>query len=92
LALASPTAILWFAAVGGSVIASFGGDRRVLLPFAAGFFTAGLVWALAFAYAASSLRRILGDQLTRALSAISAVLFLYFAAMVFIAGLRQALR
>src|SRR5579864_4325793 len=37
LALASPTAILWFAAAGGSVISSFGGDRRTLYPFAAGF-------------------------------------------------------
>jgi len=92
LALASPTAILWFAAVGGSVIASFGGDRRVLLPFAAGFITAGMAWAFGFAYAAAALRRILGEQLVRALSAIAAALFVYFAALVFTTGLRHALR
>jgi L-lysine exporter family protein LysE/ArgO len=89
LALASPTSILWFAAVGGSVIASFGGDRRVLLPFAIGFFGAGIGWAFAFAYGAAALRRILGDQFVRALSAISAALFLYFAVMVFLSGLAK---
>jgi L-lysine exporter family protein LysE/ArgO len=44
LALASPTAILWFAAVGGSVIASFGSGRGrnvTLVPFVAGFTAAG---------------------------------------------------
>jgi L-lysine exporter family protein LysE/ArgO len=93
LALASPTAILWFAAVGGSVIASYaapGGDNtRVLELFAVGFVTAGIAWAALFAYGASALRRVLGANLIRGLSFASALLFLYFAADVFLRGLRE---
>jgi L-lysine exporter family protein LysE/ArgO len=88
LALASPTAILWFAAVGGSVIASFGGDRGALLPFAAGFAAAGLTWAAMIAYGAGALRGSLGRPLTRTLALVSAIVFLYLAAMVFVRGLR----
>jgi L-lysine exporter family protein LysE/ArgO len=93
LALASPSAILWFAAVGGSVIASYGipgeDNRRVLLTFAAGFATAGLVWAAAFAYGAAALKRLLGAKLMRALALASAILFLYFAVDVFVRGWRE---
>jgi len=93
LALASPTAILWFAAVGGSVIASFGdrttgGDRGTLLPFAAGFASAGLTWAAMIAYGAGALRGSLGKPLTRVLALVSAGVFLYLAAVVFVRGLR----
>ena len=89
LALASPTAILWFAAVGGSLIASFGGDRGTLLPFAAGFAAAGITWAALVAYGAGALRGSLGKPVIRALAFISAILFLYFAAIVFVRGLRE---
>lgn len=89
LAIASPTAILWFAAVGGSVIASFGGGRSVLWPFAAGFFAGGVVWSAALSYGASGFRRAMGARLVRWLSLASAVLFLYFAVDVFLRGLRQ---
>jgi L-lysine exporter family protein LysE/ArgO len=89
LALASPTAILWFAAVGGSVIASFGGERGTLFPFAAGFAAAGLTWAALIAYGAGSLRGTLGKPVIRILALISAILFLYFAATVFARGLRN---
>jgi len=88
LALASPTAILWFAAVGGSVIASFGGDRGTLLPFAAGFASAGLTWAAMIAYGAGALGGSLGKPLTRVLALVSAIVFLYLAAVVFVRGLR----
>ena len=93
LALASPTAILWFAAVGGSVIASFGdrttgGDRGALVPFAAGFAAAGLTWAAMIAYGAGALRGSLGKPLTRTLALVSAIVFLYLAAVVFVRGLR----
>jgi L-lysine exporter family protein LysE/ArgO len=92
LALASPTAILWFAAVGGSIIASFGGgrageDRRALFPFASGFAAAGLTWAALIAYGAGALIGSLGKPVIRILAFISALLFLYFAAMVFVRGL-----
>jgi L-lysine exporter family protein LysE/ArgO len=89
LALASPTAILWFAAVGGSVIASFGRERTTLASFAAGFALAGLAWAAAFAYGVAALRAVLGKTMMRGLSLVSALLFLYFAAVVFVRGLRD---
>jgi L-lysine exporter family protein LysE/ArgO len=87
MALASPTAILWFAAVGGSVIASFGGHRSSSGPFVAGFAAAGLAWSGLFAYAAAKLR-LLGHTFIRAFSLVSALLFLYFAGIVFINGLQ----
>ena len=88
LALASPTSILWFAAVGGSVIASFAGQRRVLLPLVAGFFVAGVLWSFALAFGAARVGRAGGARVVRILSALSAVLFAYFAFDVFRAGLR----
>jgi L-lysine exporter family protein LysE/ArgO len=88
LALASPTSILWFAAVGGSVIASFAGQRRVLPPFVAGFFVAGVLWSFAIAFGAARVGRAAGVGAVRILSALSAVLFAYFALDVFRAGLR----
>ena len=87
LALASPTAIVWFAAVGGSVIAAYGGQRRVLVPFAAGFFLAGVAWSVVLAFGAAALSRWGGRRLVRVLSLVSALLFLYFAATIFLRGL-----
>ena len=46
LALSSPSAILWFAAVGGSVIAAHATGRAALWPFLGGFFAAGVCWSL----------------------------------------------
>jgi L-lysine exporter family protein LysE/ArgO len=88
LALASPSGVLWFAAVGGAVIASQGGDRRQLAPFALGFFAASVAWSAVLAFAANLLRRGLGAVLVRALSLLSALLFLYLAVVVFLQGLR----
>jgi len=87
LALASPTGILWFAAVGGSVIASFG-NRNSLFPFAAGFGAAAVTWSFVFAYTAAALR-MFGARVVRAISLVSALLFLYFAVAVFVDGLRR---
>jgi L-lysine exporter family protein LysE/ArgO len=87
LSLASPTAILWFAVVGGSVIAELGGTRADLIPFAAGFFAAGLAWSAGLAAAAATLRHVGGRRLSRALAFASALLFIYFAVMVFVRGL-----
>lgn len=89
LALGSPTGILWYAAVGGSVIASFGGDRRQLLPFAVGFFLAGVIWSGILSYGTGYLRRVGGRRVTRVLSLVSAILFLYFAISVFFQGLGE---
>jgi L-lysine exporter family protein LysE/ArgO len=89
LALASPSAILWFAAVGGSVIATYGGSRAVLLPFLAGFWLAGALWSAGVAYGAGALRRLLGHRLVQWLSLASAALFVFFAIKVFLDGLRD---
>ena len=86
LALASPTAILWFAAVGGGVIAASGGARAQLIPFAGGFFSAGVVWSAVVAGAAALLQRVGGQKVARALALVSALLFLYFAGVVFVRG------
>jgi L-lysine exporter family protein LysE/ArgO len=92
LALASPTAILWFAAVGGSVIAGYGeqsADNGTVLIFASGFAAAGVSWAAALAYGAGQLKARIGANLVRGLSIGSAALFLYFAAGVFLRGWRE---
>jgi L-lysine exporter family protein LysE/ArgO len=86
LALASPTAVLWFAAVGGGVIAASGGVRAQLVPFAGGFFVAGIVWSALLAGAASLLERVGGRRVARVLALVSALLFLYFAFVVFRRG------
>jgi L-lysine exporter family protein LysE/ArgO len=86
LALASPTAIVWFAAVGGGVIAASGGARAQLIPFVGGFFCAGVVWSAVVAGSAALLQRVGGRKVARVLAFISAVLFLYFAAVVFVRG------
>jgi L-lysine exporter family protein LysE/ArgO len=91
LALASPTAILWFAAVGGGVIASFAGDKRPLAPFVGGFFFAGVVWSLGLAWSAAALGRVAGPKVVRVLSALSAGLFAYLAVIVFLNGIRTLL-
>ena len=87
LALASPTGILWFAAVGGSVIASSVSDRNAVWGFGAGFATAALLWSAVFPYAAATLRHF-GSHLVRVISVVSALLFLYFAISVFVEGAR----
>jgi L-lysine exporter family protein LysE/ArgO len=89
LALASPSAILWFAAVGGSVIATYGGDRAVLVPFLIGFWVAGALWSAALAYGGGALRRALGPRLVQGLSLASAALFVFFAGKVFLDGWRE---
>jgi len=86
LALASPTAILWFAAVGGGVIAASGGVRSQLVPFAGGFFVAGVAWSAGLAGAASMLERVGGRRVARVLAFVSTLLFLYFAVVVFRRG------
>jgi L-lysine exporter family protein LysE/ArgO len=91
VALSSPTSILWFVAVGGNVIAASAGRREALGPFVAGFFIAGVAWSFAVAYAAVALRRLGGERLVRILSAVSAALFLFLAAIVFRDGLRTLL-
>ncbi len=92
LALASPSAILWFATVGGSVIAaSSGGETVSLLAFFGGFFTASVMWSVFMAFLAAQGRRLMGPGLVRGFSLLSAAMFLYFAVKVFLDGYRTLL-
>ncbi|SFU79441.1 L-lysine exporter family protein LysE/ArgO [Alicyclobacillus macrosporangiidus] len=89
LALASPSAILWFAAVGGSVIAATGQHVPVrgLAAFYAGFFCAGVLWSALVALVAGRARQWLGPRTMRGVSLLSALLLVYFAIRVFLQGL-----
>jgi L-lysine exporter family protein LysE/ArgO len=89
LALSSPTAILWFAAVGGSVIAAHASDRSALWPFFAGFFAAGVLWTIALAALTGYAHRRLSANFTRVLALLSAGLFAYFALVVFVGGYKE---
>jgi L-lysine exporter family protein LysE/ArgO len=89
LALASPSAILWFAAVGGSLIATSVhlSTELGLAMFYGGFFLQGMIWSLAVAVLASSTGRALGPRLVRWASIASGALFAWFAVRVFVSGL-----
>lgn len=93
LALSSPSAILWFAAVGGSVIAATARRYQIdtLATFFLGFFCAGVLWSFVVAYVSGQVRKIIGTQWVRLLSLVSAVLFIYFACRVFLNGLHTLL-
>lgn len=87
LALSSPSAILWFATIGGSVIASSGAESSAaLLMFFGGFFSASIAWSLFMAGVSSQGGKWLGQRLVRGFSFVSALLFLYFAGKVFVDG------
>lgn len=89
LALASPSAILWFAAVGGSLIAASTqlSSTTGLAMFYVGFFAQGMIWSLAVAVLAAVTGRALGPQLVRGASIASGALFAWFAVRVFVSGL-----
>jgi L-lysine exporter family protein LysE/ArgO len=92
LALASPSAILWFATVGGSIIASSGLNSGVtLLAFFGGFFLASCLWCLAVALVCNHGGKLMGPKLVRGFSLASAALFLYFAVKVFVNGYKTLL-
>ena len=75
MAIASPSAILWFASVGGGLIATAtSGSGSQVWPFFCGFFIAGTAWSTIVAITGS--RAIAaGTGFVRGLAAISALLF-----------------
>jgi L-lysine exporter family protein LysE/ArgO len=92
LALASPSAILWFATIGGSVIAaSHDGSQVSLLFFFSGFFAAGIVWSIFLSLIAAQGGKLMGPRLIRSFSLVSAVLFFCFACKVFYNGYQSLL-
>ncbi|WP_322015513.1 LysE family translocator [Paraburkholderia sp. J12] len=87
LALSSPSAILWFAAVGGALIAKSGATSAgAAALFLTGFFLGGLGWTLFLCSLASHGRKRAGTTLLRACHVLSALLFAYFSYSVIVHG------
>ncbi len=87
LSLASPTAILWFASIGGSVIANqnFGGYNDIIF-FLGGFTASSLVWSLFLAYISFKGGQLMKNRIKKIFSVLSAIIFLILAVYVFING------
>lgn len=93
LVISSPTGLVWFATVAGSVVSSAIGDasNQSLLPFIFGFVTVSVMWGAILAYVSSLGGKIMGRKMMRLFSFISGVLFLYFAIYVFTNGIENIL-
>ena len=90
LAMSSPSAILWFAAVGGTLIARSGGGGPLSSAlFLGGFLCAGLLWSAGLCFAASHGGKLLGDKLLRYSYMASAAIFCYFAVYVILSGYNE---
>ncbi|MGS0895018.1 LysE family translocator [Burkholderia stagnalis] len=90
LAMSSPSAILWFAAVGGALIAKAGATTPATASiFLSGFFLGGLAWTLFMCTLASQGRKRAGAGLMRACHVTSALLFAYFSYSVIVGGYRD---
>jgi L-lysine exporter family protein LysE/ArgO len=90
LAMSSPSAILWFAAVGGALIAKAGATTPATASvFLSGFFLGGLAWTLFICTLASQGRKRAGAGLMRACHVVSALLFAYFSYSVIVGGYRD---
>lgn len=90
LAMSSPSAILWFAAVGGALIAKAGATTPAMASvFLSGFFLGGLAWTLFVCTLASQGRKRAGATLMRACHVVSALLFAYFSYSVIVGGYRD---
>ncbi|WP_322023400.1 LysE family translocator [Burkholderia sp. BCC1977] len=90
LAMSSPSAILWFAAVGGALIAKAGATTPATASvFLSGFFLGGLAWTLFMCTLASQGRKRAGAGLMRACHVASALLFAYFSYSVIVGGYRD---
>lgn len=90
LAMSSPTAILWFAAVGGALISRMGnGSTADAGWFLSGFFLAGMLWSALLCAVGSIGGRMLGAKMLRWSYIASALIFCYFAAYVIVSGYRE---
>jgi L-lysine exporter family protein LysE/ArgO len=90
LAISSPSAIVWFAAVGGALIAKAGAtNERAASVFLGGFFLGSLCWTLFLCTLASQGRKRAGAGLLRACHIASALLFAYLSYSVIVDGYRD---
>ncbi|MDU8458433.1 LysE family translocator [Pseudomonas syringae group sp. J254-4] len=86
LAMSSPSAILWFAAVGGALIARQGSDLASASTFLVGFVAAGVVWSISLCALAHQGGRFMGERMLRWSYIASALIFAYFTLYVVITG------
>jgi len=86
LAMSSPSAILWFAAVGGAIIARQGNDLATAGLFLSGFFAAGVLWSISLCAVAYQGGRLIGERLMKYTYIASALIFAYFAVYVVVSG------
>lgn len=90
LAMSSPSAILWFAAVGGALIAKAGATSTGSASlFLGGFFLGGLAWTVFICTLASQGRKRAGASLLRGCHIVSALLFAYLSYSVIVGGYRD---
>ena len=89
LALSSPSAIVWFAAVGGALIAQ--SDLKgweATASFLTGFFVAGVVWTCGICFVARQGGKVFGAKALSLCYFASAALFAFFAWQVVTSGYR----
>lgn len=90
LAMSSPTAILWFASVGGALISRMGhGNAAATSWFLSGFFIAGVFWTCVLCLVGSMGGKLLGQRLLKYSYLASALIFCYFAIYVIGSGYRE---
>lgn len=92
LAMASPSAIIWHATVGGAVISNTAEENfAAVWILLSGYLAAGVVWSLFLSLASSQGRR-LGPRFMQGISLFSALIFAILAIKVFLDGYHQLIR
>ncbi len=92
LALASPTAIIWFMTVGGGLIAAQSvHSRSAVMLFLCGFGLASVIWSFFLAFVSYKGGRLMGPRFRQIFSLISAAIFLILAVLIFINGYKTLL-
>ena len=92
IALASPSSMLWFAAVGGSLIAqATDGSVFEVGKLLGGFFLGGLAWLAFLITTTIRAGALLGHRFVQGAHLASAVLYVYFAVSVLSQGAREFL-
>lgn len=90
LAMSSPTAILWFATVGGALISRMGKHSISATSwFLSGFFIAGMFWTCVLCLVGSFGGKLLGQRLLKYSYIASALIFSYFALYVIVSGYQE---
>jgi L-lysine exporter family protein LysE/ArgO len=82
--------VVQYAAVGGSLIAQATNGSLASSPvFLAGFFAGGISWCVFLITMTAQSQKIMGKSFIRGCHIVSALLYIYFAAIVFMAGMKK---